>query len=101
MASGTARTLSVSARPDGPLTGGASVFLTVQPPAASRASATAARRIYANGMALEVPKIAELDLHLSRGLHGVAHAIDAVEGDPGGHRDDVRTGPQLHQRGFL
>src|SRR5258708_512333 len=98
MASGIALTFSVSARPDGPVSGGGSVFLTVQPAAARRASATAARRMYVDGMALEVPKITEIDRNLSRDLNLVADAVDAVEGDLRDRRDDVRTRLELHQR---
>src|SRR6185295_15476360 len=101
MASGMALTVSESARPDGPLSGGASVLLTVQPAVAIRASATAARRMYVKDMVLLIPKIAELDRDLPSRLDGVPDAIDTVEGQGGDHRHDVRARLQLHQRRFL
>ena len=76
-----ALTLSDSARPDGPVSGGGSVLLTVQPAAAMRASAIAARRMYVKDMVLLIPKIAELDLNLPRRLDVVADAVGAVEGE--------------------
>ncbi len=64
MLSGIAFTLSDSASPDGPVSGGGSVLLTVQPAAVRSASASAARRRYVKDMVLLIPKIAELDLDL-------------------------------------
>src|SRR5882724_10045986 len=96
-----ALTLSVSARPDGPDNGGASVLLTVQPAAARTASAIAARWRNVKDMALEVPKISELDLKLSRRLNRVTDAVDAVDRDPRDHGYEIRTGPELGEWSFL
>src|SRR4051794_1704064 len=101
MLSGVALTLSDSARPDGPDSGGASVLFTVQPAAVRRASPIAARRRYVKDMILEVPKVAELDADLSCDAHRVAHAIGPVKRHFRDGTDDVRTGPQLNERRLL
>src|SRR5580765_1231539 len=101
MASGIAFTLSVRASPDGPVSGGASLLLTVQPVAMrTQANAIAARRMYVKGMTLKVPKVAELDPDLSHHGHIVANTIGAVKRHSRDDVDDVRTGLQLNQGGL-
>src|SRR3954451_18742956 len=101
MLSGIALSVSVSASPDGPVSGGGVESLTVQPAAARSASATAARRKNVDDMVLLIPEVSELDLNLSGRLHLVAGAIDPVERHLREDRQDVRAHFQLHERGLL
>src|SRR5471032_295338 len=102
MLSGIAFSVTVSARPEGPLSAGGVVLLTVQlVVAASRANATAARRIYVNDMALEIPNITELNLQLSHHADRVSRAVRPVERHLGNCRDEVRARAQLRERRLL
>src|SRR4051812_41804563 len=89
IASGIASSLSDSARPDGPVNGGASLLLTVQPATANTEIATAMRRIYVKAMMLLIPKITELDRHLPGRLDRVAGPIRPVERNHGNRRQEV------------
>src|SRR4051812_36122943 len=99
MLSGFAAMVSDCARPDGPLSGGASFLCTVQPTSVS--VATAAISVEKAFIGLEIPKVAEFDLQGAGNTRLVTGLIVAVEGDLRECRDELITAPQLNQRRFF
>src|SRR3954465_13033659 len=105
MLSGMALTLRLNARPEGPVSGGASVFLTVHPAVAKSTPAMPpiiARRVNVNAMALwESLEVAEVDLRPSHDTDGIAGTIQTVEGHGRNRRDGVRARAEGRERRLL
>src|SRR5262249_11455570 len=98
---GTAATLRFNDGPDGPLSGGASESFIVQAALIARMATAAARREWAEHMALLIPKVAEVDLDLAGHRDDVADAIEAPEGDAGERGQDGAARLELHERRLL